>query len=96
MRWTLLRKAAWLEYRDNPCETYEAFQARFEVNGTLSFRPDVCIFVAGSLATEQRWSSRSWTGYEGSKVAHIVEIGYTREGLGRAKLLEKSSQHLLF
>ena len=75
--------------------------ARFDVS-TATFRPDVCIFMGGSLASEQTWSgrtwsriSRAWSGYTGSRVVHIVEVGYAREGFGRAKQLEKFEQHAL-
>ena len=49
----------------------------------------------GSLAKDQVWFFPTWTGYVGTRTVHIVEVGYTREGFGRAKQTEKRSQHLL-
>ena len=99
---TVLREAAWRKYC-NPSEAYMAFCTRFD-SSKVTFRPDICIFMGGSLASEQTWSSRArsrtnracgWSGYVGSRVVHIVEVGYAREGFGHAKQLEKLDQHLL-
>jgi hypothetical protein len=74
-------------------ETYTQFRLRFDPS-TVSFRPDIASFEGG-VVRNPGWDRRTWTGYVGSKHAHIVELGYTREGFALQKRRDKRAQHAL-
>jgi hypothetical protein len=81
------------QYR-NQDESYSDFIARFNCS-SINFRPDIAVFEGGYRGTSTQWDDPAWNAYIGNRTIHIIELGYTREGMAEKKQTQKRSQHAL-
>jgi hypothetical protein len=78
-----------------PEEDDKTFFTRLNLDD-VHFRPDMAILEGDSCCSQgQKKRKRGQTPRTATKVIHIIELGYTREGFAKAKMAEKRRQHEL-